>query len=78
MEPVVIGKTLFREIQVVNGNVVRDVELVSEADSKKQIIEGHVNDVPIGIVRRFKKKTNKKKSSKSGKKKARKTKSTKK
>ena len=33
MEPVVIGKTLFREIQVVNGNVVRDVELVSEADS---------------------------------------------
>lgn len=71
--PFVLGNSVFREIQIVNGNVVRDVELVREADSKKEIIEGHINNVPVEFVREIKKshkKTNKKKSAKVAKKKS--------
>lgn len=81
--PIQSGNIVFREIQVVNGNIVKDVELVREIDSKNDVIEGHVNNIPIIVVRKLKKtksvkKSNKKGSSKRLKKKSRATKSTKK
>jgi len=62
--PVVIGS--FREVQIVNGQVVKDVELVEQVSPEKDVIKGNINGKPVFIThnlkrrRSTKKRTNKK------------------
>ena len=62
--PVVIGS--FREVQIVNGQVVKDVELVEQVTPEKDVIKGNINGKPVFIThnlkrrRSTKKRTNKK------------------
>lgn len=67
MNPVVLGDSVFREIRIVNGNVVKDVELSRTVDDKKEVIEGHVNNVPVEITRTLKKMKRKRSSKKTDK-----------
>ena len=41
---------VFKEIQIVNGEVVKDIELEQRMDGKKEIITGHINSKPIEII----------------------------
>ena len=62
--PVVFGS--FREVQIVNGQVVKDVELVEQMGPKKEVIKGSVNGKPVFIsrnLRRTRKKSSTKKRS---------------
>lgn len=62
--PVVIGS--FREVQIVNGQVVKNVELVEQVSPDKDVIKGSINGKPVFIThnlkrrRTTKKRTNKK------------------
>jgi hypothetical protein len=67
MNPVFLGDSVFREVQIVNGNVVKDVELSRTVDDKKEVIEGHVNNVPVEITRTLKKMKRKRSSKKTDK-----------
>ena len=67
MNPVVLGDSVFREVQIVNGNVVKDVELSRTVDDKKEVIEGHVNNVPVEITRTLKRMKRKRSSNKTDK-----------
>jgi RNAse (barnase) inhibitor barstar len=58
----------FRETDIVNGNVVKDIELEKKIDSEKDVIKGYVNGLPIKIVRKH----NSQKTNKNGKEKKRK------
>jgi hypothetical protein len=75
--PVVIGS--FREVQIVNGQVVKNVELVEQVSPEKDVIKGNINGKPVFIThnlkrrrstkkRPIKKRSNKRKSKRSGKK----------
>ena len=73
-----IANTSFKEIEIVNGNIVKDIELNKETDSNKEVIKGYINDRPVIMIRRFtqrkqgiKRKRTNKKHKKSGDKKSR-------
>jgi uncharacterized protein YutD len=51
----------FRETEIVNGNIVKDIEMEKKIDPEKDVIKGYVNGIPINIVRNHRsQKTNKK------------------
>jgi len=40
----------FREKAIINGQVVKDIELEKEITPEEEIIKGHMNDQPIEMV----------------------------
>ena len=57
--PVVLGS--FREVHIVNGQVVKDVELVEQVSPEKDVIKGNINGKPVFITHNLKRRrTNKK------------------
>ena len=59
--PVVMGS--YREVQIVNGQVVKNVELVEQVSPEKDVIKGNINGNPVFITRSLKrqaKRSNKK------------------
>jgi hypothetical protein len=51
----------FKETEIVNGQVIKDIALEKQLDSQKEIIKGYVNGRPVKFVRSFKKHTSKRK-----------------
>ena len=63
--PVVMGS--YRELQIVNGQVVKNVELVEQVSPEKDVIKGNINGNPVFITRSLKrhlKRSNKKRQTK--------------
>ena len=63
--PVVMGS--YRELQIVNGQVVKNVELVEQVSQEKDVIKGNINGNPVFITRSLKrqaKRSNKKRQTK--------------
>ena len=53
----------YREVQIVNGQVVKNVELVEQVSPEKDVIKGNINGNPVFITRSLKrqaKRSNKK------------------
>ena len=50
--PVVMGS--YREVQIVNGQVVKNVELVEQVSPEKDVIKGNINGNPVCITRSLK------------------------
>jgi len=50
-------------MEIVNGKIVEDIEILRKIDEKGQSIEGHIGNKPIHIrkTRRRKRKTNRRK-----------------
>jgi hypothetical protein len=57
--PVVIGS--FREVHIVNGQVVKDVELVEQVSPEKDVIKGNINGKPVFITHNLKRRRSTKK-----------------
>ena len=63
--PVVMGS--YREVQIVNGQVVKNVELVEQVSPEKDVIKGNINGNPVFITHSLKrqaKRSNKKRKTK--------------
>lgn len=43
----------YKELQIVNGNVVKDVELNTQIKANKEVIKGHVNNKRVNITRKL-------------------------
>lgn len=52
----------YKKMEIVNGKIVEDIEILRKIDEKGQSIEGHIGNKPIHIrkTRRRKRKTNRK------------------
>ena len=50
----------YKKMEIVNGKIVEDIEILRKIDEKGQSIEGHIGNKPIHIrkTRRRKRKTN--------------------
>ena len=44
----------YREVQIVNGQVVKNVELVEQVSPEKDVIKGNINGNPVFITRSLK------------------------
>jgi hypothetical protein len=51
-------------MQIVNGKVVKDVELDTTLKGNKEVIKGHVNNKRVNITRKLRTSTKSKKSNK--------------
>jgi hypothetical protein len=51
----------FKETEIVNGQVIKDIALEKQLDSQKEIIKGYVNGRPVKFIQSFKKHTSKRK-----------------
>jgi hypothetical protein len=49
-----VANGVFKEIQIVNGEIVKDIELEQRTDGQKEIISGHINSKPIEIIHELK------------------------
>ena len=49
-----VANGIFKEIQIVNGEIVKDIELEQRTDGQKEIISGHINSKPIEIIHELK------------------------
>jgi hypothetical protein len=43
---------IFKEIRIVDGEIVKDIELETKTDGQKEMIIGHINSQPVSIIRR--------------------------
>lgn len=44
----------YRELQIVNGRVVKNVELVEQVSPEKDVIKGNINGEPVLITHNLK------------------------
>ena len=51
----------YNEMQIVNGKVVKDVELDTTLKGNKEVIKGHVNNKRVNITRKLRTSTKSKK-----------------
>jgi hypothetical protein len=51
----------YKEMQIVNGKVVKDVELDTTLKGNKEVIKGHVNNKRVNITRKLRTSTKSKK-----------------
>ena len=49
-----VANGIFKEIQIVNGEIVKDIELEQRTDGQKEIISGHINSKHIEIIHELK------------------------
>jgi len=54
----------FREIQIVNGQVVKNVELDKQVSPEKEVIQGNINGNPVFMEHDLKRKGHKRRSRK--------------
>lgn len=51
----------YKEMRIVNGKVVKDVELDTTLKGNKEVIKGHVNNKRVNITRKLRTSTKSKK-----------------
>ena len=60
----------YRELQIVNGQVVKNVELVEQVTPEKDVIKGNINGKPVLITHNLKRSNKKRQSKRKTKRKA--------
>jgi len=50
----------FSEVEIVNGNVIKDIELEKKIENNKVVTKGYINGHPIKITRKNKNKNKRK------------------